>query len=184
MSIRDFVLASDKPLLESRPAKKPKRRKSYPSSRSPDMWSDSTIREIENHIKLLHTRIPILKRRLKIKCSYGTSRGSDVEICMTDKSNSTHFLRFEVEQYASGRGLDRKVKTWAKRHFSRPNTTTVVISLVLQALRKQLIDKFSIDKFIEEMVFSSNFRIFPGIGDGKVTEELKLFITMWVEQKL
>lgn len=117
-------------------------------------------------------------------CAYGQGRGSDIEIFVTDRSNVKHVLLFEVEQYASGQGLEGKVKTWAKRHNSQQNTTTIVISLVLQALRNRLIDKFSKDKIVGEMVFSHNFRMFPGSGDGKITEELKSFITLWVEQKL
>ncbi len=147
-----------------------------------ETWSDLTIREIENHIKCLLTRIPALQSRLRYECAYGRRRGSDVVIFMTDE-NQEHSLRFEIEQYASGSGLDRKVSAWAERH-SRPNTTTVVVSLVLQALHNRLVHEFSRNDTVANMVFSPNFRLFPGSGDGKITDELKQFITRWIEQKL
>lgn len=148
-------------------------------------WSDLTIQEIENHIKWLLSRIPVLEleKRLNYKPSYGKARGSDVEISIIDITGIAHYLLFEAEQYASG-DIRTKVRDWAERHFRRPNTTTIVISLVLQALRNRLVNEFIKDKKVADMISSPAFRIFPGSGDGKITEELKSFITFWVEQRL
>ena len=149
-----------------------------------DTWSNLTIFEVENHLKWLLIRMPVLERQLKYQCAYGKARGADVKICLIDSRNIEHLLLMEIEQYASGKGLEKKVKTWAKRHLSKPNTTTIVISLVLQAFRNRLVTEFSKDSKIANMVFSTTFRMFPGSGDGQITEELRSFLTYWVEQKL
>lgn len=147
------------------------------------IWSNLTIKEIDNHLSQLITRTSILGKRLKYKCAYGRARGSDVTISMVDKKKKIHYLLIEVELYASG-AMEDKVKKWANRHSQRPNTTTLVVSLVLQALRNRLVNEFSKDAKVAAMVFSPFFRIFPGSGDGRISDEIKSAITSWIEQRL
>lgn len=148
-------------------------------------WSNTTIKAIETYIDSLKDRMPILQERLTPRphYAYGKAHGSDVEIFLTDSKGKKHTLLFEVEQYASGPLLS-KVKAWAKRHSGQSRTTTVVISLVLPALRNRLVGEFSKDTHIKNMVFSAQFVLFPGSGDGKIPYDLETFITFWLAQRL
>ena len=147
-------------------------------------WSDLTIDSISNHLDGLITGMPALEHRLTYRSARGSKVGSDIVVQLNGAYGNQHMLLFEIEQYASGKGLQNKVKTWAKRHIKKPNTTTIVISLVLQALRNRLVNEFSMDSDIRNMVFSNEFRMFPGSGDGRIPDELKYFLTWWIEQRI
>lgn len=153
-------------------------------SKKDNSWSTLTLREIDQHIDRLKERIPVLESVLDVRIAFGSMPGADVELTFKHASGARHYLLLEVEQYASGDTVENKVRAWGRRHILRENTTTVVVSLVLQALRNRLINAFSKHDEVREMVFSNNFRLFPGRGDGGIPEELKLFIATWVEDKL
>ena len=132
-----------------------------------------TPRAIEDHIKrVLFVRIPSLRDRLKYKTAYGKAPGADLRVEMKDGGGATHYLLVEVEQYASGKGLENKVKQWASRHFASPNTTTLVVSLLTVALSNLLSGKFERNPDIKRMVQSTSFRVFPGVGDGSLADDL------------
>jgi hypothetical protein len=61
---------------------------------------------------------------------------------------------------------------------------TVVISLVMQAFFNRITGSYSKDAHVREMVYSKSFRIYAGSGDGQLTDELKTFITLWIEERL
>lgn len=147
-----------------------------------DTWSDLTLRQIEAYLKDLLVRIPLLRERLKYDIAYGKAHGADVTVTLSEENGNQHLLLFEVEQYASGQGYENKVVTWARRHKARPNTTTVVISLVLQATYNRLVN-FDNDE-VRKMVYSPGFRLFAGNGDGHISDDIKDFIKSWIEQRL
>lgn len=142
-------------------------------------WSDETISKLEKYVESLISRIPILEEKLKLECAY---HGTDVKIELQNE-DKIYYLLIEIEQYASGASLEGKVNNWAKRHFENNNTTTIIISLVLKALRNRLLNEFT-NESVQKMVFSPNFRIFPGSGDGTIPDELKNFIVYWVNESL
>jgi len=149
-----------------------------------ETWSNLTINQIADHLKILEMRIPYLRGKMSIKFARGSSRGADVTVSLIDESGIKHALLFEVEQYASGRGHGKKIVNWAKRHNSAENSMTVVISLVMQAFFNRITGSYSQDEQVNRMVHSKNFRIYAGSGDGRLTDELKMFITLWIEERL
>ena len=149
-----------------------------------DTWSTITLDEIKHHIDQLIERAPALDEALDVRTAYGSKPGPDVTVLFKHPSGVNYYLLIEIEQYASGSTMESKVKSWAKRHFKEQNTTTVVVSLVLQALRNRLVGTFSKYAEVKDMVFSKDFRLFPGRGDGHISDEFKVFISTWIEDKL
>jgi hypothetical protein len=149
-----------------------------------DTWSNLTINQIEAHLSTLRMRIPYLQGNMKVEVARGSTRGADVTLTLPDNTGVEHRLFFEVEQYASGSNLQAKIIRWADRHNAVPNGMTVVISLVMQALLNRLTGSYSKNESIRRMVFSKNFRIYAGSGDGRLTDELTTLITLWIEERL
>ena len=149
-----------------------------------ETWSNLTINEIQAHLNNLGMRIPYLRGKMNVEFARNSTAGSDIVVLLIDDANVEHHLLFEIEQYASGSGLADKVARWAARHNSNKNTTTVVVSLVMQAFFNRLTGSFCQNDEVRRMVFSKSFRIYPGSGDGKLTDDLKTFITLWIEERL
>lgn len=149
-----------------------------------ETWSNLTINEIAAHLNSLKMRIPYLEGKMSIGFARGSSRGADVTVSLVDECGTNHALLFEVEQYASGRGHGEKIVRWAKRHNSAKNSMTVVISLVMQAFFNRITGDYSNDAHVRQMVHSKSFRIYASSGDGRLTDELKTFITLWIEERL
>lgn len=149
-----------------------------------ETWSNLTINEIEAHLNILKMRIPYLQGKMNFLLARGSSPGADVTVWLIDECGTRHALLFEIEQYASGRGHAEKIVRWAKRHNSAENSVTVVVSLVMQAFFNRITGSYSEDDDIRQMVNSKTFRIYAGSGDGRLTDELKTFITLWIEERL
>ncbi|HEX5702486.1 MAG TPA: hypothetical protein VFX97_04655 [Pyrinomonadaceae bacterium] len=149
-----------------------------------DTWSNLTIDQILAHLNMLKMRVPYLTGKLTIALARGSSRGADITVSLSDEQGIQHVLMFEVEQYASGRGHGEKIVRWAERHNTTENSMTVVISLVMQAFFNRITGSYCEDESIRQMVYSKNFRIYAGSGDGRLTDELKTFITLWIEERL
>jgi hypothetical protein len=149
-----------------------------------ETWSNLTIDQIQAHLNILKMRIPYLAGKMSTEFARGSSRGADVTVSLLDELGTKHTLLFEVEQYASGRGHGEKIVRWAERHNSTENSMTVVISLVMQAFFNRITGSYCEDESVRRMVYSKNFRIYAGSGDGRLTDELKTFITLWIEERL
>ena len=106
-----------------------------------------------------------------------------VIILMNDSENNAHYLLIELEQYASGSIRDKVVR-WTERHFENSNTTTFVVSLVLHAFSNRIVNEFSNDTRINEMISSKDFKLFQATSYGEIDEEFKFSIRTWIEQKL
>lgn len=149
-----------------------------------ETWSNLTINEIVAHLNILKMRIPYLEGKMSIDLARGSTRGADITVSLIDGREISHSLLFEVEQYASGRGHGEKIVRWAERHNSKENSMTVVISLVMQAFFNRITGSYCQDEAVRQMVYSKNFRIYAGSGDGRLTDEIKAFITLWIEERL
>jgi hypothetical protein len=149
-----------------------------------ETWSNLTINRIEAHLKRLEMRVPYLTGKMDIQFARGSSPGADVTVSLLDDQRVKHMLFFEVEQYASGRGHGEKIVRWAERHNASENSMTVVISLVMQAFFNRITGSYCKNESIRRMVYSKNFRIYAGSGDGRLTDEIKTFITLWIEERL
>lgn len=149
-----------------------------------ETWSNLTINQIEAHINVLKMRVPYLEGKMTIDIARGSRSGTDVTVSLVDGQGVRHKLLFEVEQYASGQGHESKIRRWAERHSKSENSMTIVISLVMQAFFNRITGGYCQDECVRQMVYSKNFRIYAGSGDGRLTEELKMFITLWIEERL
>jgi hypothetical protein len=149
-----------------------------------ETWSNLTINRIQAHLNILKMRIPYLTGKMSMEFARGSNRGADVTVSLLDEDGIKHSLLFEVEQYASGRGHGPKIVRWAERHNSTENSMTVVISLVMQAFFNRITGSYCQNESVRRMVYSKNFRIYAGTGDGRLTDETETFITLWIEERL
>lgn len=148
-----------------------------------DTWSNLTINQIEVFISSLKIKIPCLNTSLiKEEYSYANKPGSDVKIQLS-KGKITYTLLIEVEQYASGKIRD-KIKNWSNNHFQYTNTTTIVIGLLQIALSNILLAEAVKDNNINRMVYDKSFRLYSGIGNGSLHQEVLNYIEIWIIDKL
>ncbi|MGK8612923.1 hypothetical protein [Brevibacillus agri] len=144
-------------------------------------WSNLVIKQLEVFFKSYELTFPLFEYK-NVSFAPGTNKGPDciVSIQFRDKKR---ILLIEIEQYASGSKHNNKLSKWAENHFTNSeigDTTTFVIGLLLPALRNRLITHK--DDLVKKMVFSNKFRIFPGIGDGSLSEELKSSLNGWLNR--
>ncbi len=145
-----------------------------------EKWSDITIGEINKFIDRQKMTTPFLQEAMRYLSNPGPQRGSDVRIELTDPTGKSHILLIEIQLYASGTPLEGTIKRWATRHTAQENTTTIVLSMLFQMMRRRLLETDQGKK----MATAPNFRIFPARGDGTLSDEAAAFIVRWIERRL
>lgn len=144
-------------------------------------WSDLVIKHLDTFLKSYEFNFPVFSKSGVVKFAPGNLRGSDC-IISVDYNGKKRTLLIEIEQYASGKGHHDKLLKWAINHFNSSEsdeTTTFVIGLLLPALRNRLVNHK--EELVYKMVFSSQFRMFPGVGDGTLSNEFIYSLTSWLD---